>query len=170
MIIKRAWYKDGHLLEPAGKTDRYRFTNELHNEFVLLRIKNLRKDDKGFFECVAWTVGPNQTKSTNFTRQFELVVNDANNTLINGNKLHNVSAEINSKLILSKVKNSLKTDHQQSLEDNEVEEEDSNEDEDYSNDESEINVNQISINCKHVSLYYQHDIIKYFYFSSSNFY
>lgn len=76
LTIYRIWYKDGNLLAPSSKNRRYRFSNDS----AVLRVKALKLEDQGAYQCVVWTIDSVQNKSSNITARFELVVKEENSS------------------------------------------------------------------------------------------
>ena len=163
MTIKRAWYKDGHLLEPS-KNARYRFVNESNSELAVLRVKDLKHNDQGQFKCVAWAAGPGQSDSDNkISSLFELAVNESSSiSTTEGKHVVQLSTESQPILAQSSVVIRLENEpqspsghnNQSSNETEELEEEDDSDDDeddeeyDYTDSEEVSKKMEFSLECK----------------------
>lgn len=77
VTIKRAWYKNGHLLTMHNTDARFRFSKEPNNEAAILRLKNLKVEDQGVYECVAWVSDSSHSLlSDKIIAQFNLTVKE----------------------------------------------------------------------------------------------
>lgn len=100
VAIKRAWYKNGHLLTMHNTDARFRFSKEPNNEAAILRLKNLKVEDQGVYECVAWVSDSSHSLlSDKITAQFNLTVKEGKSFSDDSFKLQSV--ELNKTKTLS---------------------------------------------------------------------
>lgn len=162
VAIKRAWYKNGHLLTMHNTDARFRFSKEPNNEAAILRLKNLKAEDQGVYECVAWLSDSSHSLlSDKITAQFNLTVKEGKSFLDTDDSFKLQSVELNKTKTLRDEDKMPNSSNQNSIEQDDFEESEfnghkgnsdsSNESESEDDDEEDdikMVDEKISINCE----------------------